>query len=72
MAAGMAAAADMRVVAAATPATGGLVEVEAYGLNSARFPVGVSGRALVLGVVGARTNGAVGLGEARQSDCPQF
>lgn len=72
MGAGIAAAAHVRVVAAATPATGGLVEVEAHGLDSARFPVGVSRRTLVLRVVGARTNGAVRLGEARESDCPQF
>ena len=72
MDAGIAAAAHLWVVAAAMPATGGLVKVEAHDLDPARFPVGVSRRALLLRVVGAQTNGAVKFGEARESDCPQF
>ena len=51
MTAGITAVAHMRVVAVAALATGGLVEVEAECLGTARLSVGVSGRTVVLNMV---------------------
>ena len=60
MATGVTPAAHVWVVAVAAATTGGLVEVKADSLGSGRFPVGVSGRTVVLNVVGTRANMAMG------------
>ena len=56
MATGITAAAHVGVIAVAAATTGGLVEVKADSLGSARFSVGISGRTIVLDVVGTRAN----------------